>query len=102
MIATAFLNKKHTNATIHCEFINYLFNMAEIKRVSKVSLTETLLSFEVGDSLNLMRTDFGVSNTQSLRTLINMDKRIGKIPKEWKFQITPFDNPTRLFVLRTK
>lgn len=76
--------------------------MAEIKTVSKVSLLETLLTFEKGECLNLKWDDFGVSSPQSLRTIINIHKRNGTIPKEWRFQITGFDDPKRLFVLRTQ
>ena len=75
--------------------------MAEIRTIEKVSLTETLLSFEVGDSLNLTYSDFGITK-QSLRTLICKGKRIGRIPKTWRFQVTQFENPLRFFVLRTK
>lgn len=76
--------------------------MAEIRTTTRVSLADTLLSFKVGDSLNLTYADFGIANKQSLQSLICTNKRLGRIPQEWKFQIASFDNPMRLFVVRIK
>lgn len=75
--------------------------MAEIRKKTKISLLETLKSFECGEYLTIPQESLDLQK-QSVRVKISQYKAEGLLPKEASFSINEFDNPRRFIILRKK
>ncbi len=75
--------------------------MAEIKTSSRISLLDTLKSFERGECLTIPQESLDLQK-QSVRVKISQWKAGGLLPKEMSFSINEFDNPRRFIILRKK
>ena len=76
--------------------------MAELRRSNEISILETLKSFNVGDTLSFSFSDVGVNSVSSIRTMISRYKNDGRLEQNVKYSIHEFENPQRIFILRTR
>ncbi len=76
--------------------------MAELRTSKKISLLETLLSFEVGESLSFTFNEVGVNSVSSIRTMISRYRNDGRLKQGIRFSVYEFNDPKRILLLRTR